>query len=204
MRTIKRMSFLLLAAAVFTGLFGVAALHAAGSTYDPTAESCSHGTFVACHADSASITNTDCQSCHGVKANDRSLDPLTFSAHKRHLKSAFMRFQVMEYGCGTCHVSTDVLQGSGATVNRQVDAAVCISCHGAFTESADAHVGDLSLTSPRGCTVAGCHNMGGLNDPAAKHAAAGYVNTFFATSRVYCTKCHGGLQFYVVEETDGF
>lgn len=146
------------------------------------------------HMDSDAITNTECTACHGQMANEASLDPLTFSAHKKHLKSAFLRFQVMPNGCGTCHADTDIEQGSGATVNKQVDAALCASCHGVFPASL--HGGEnLAVTSPRGCTA--CHT-----DPGTDHAGVAYVNQFFVLSKTYCTKCHGGLPFYAAEETN--
>ncbi len=154
------------------------------------------GNYQQSHLDSNTITNAECIGCHGQKANQPSLDPFTFSAHKKHLKTAFLRFQVMDDGCGTCHVSTDIEQGSGATVNKQVDAAFCQTCHGQFPASL--HGGEnLAVTSPRGCTASGCHT-----DPGAIHASVEYVNQFFVLSRTYCTKCHGGLPFFAAEETN--
>jgi mono/diheme cytochrome c family protein len=188
----KRLLAVAIAATVFAAGFGAAVVYAAYT-----------GNDIAAHKASSTITNAECIGCHGQKANEASLDPLTFSAHKRHLKSAYLRFQTMGDGCAACHASTDIEQGSGATVNKQVSAAVCASCHGVFRASA--HGGkDWVKTDPRSCTKAGCHNAGGSNDPAAAHAAAGYVNTFFARSRAYCAKCHGGLAFYAGEETTGF
>lgn len=155
----------------------------------------------AAHKSSAAITNSECITCHGQKANETSLDPFTFSAHKKHLKSAFLRFLPATNGCGECHESTDLDQGSGGTVNKQVDVAFCRTCHGDFTKSK--HSGtDYAATSPRGCLISGCHIVGGAEDPTAAHAAAGYVNTFFAASRTYCVKCHGKLKFYKLEETN--
>jgi hypothetical protein len=185
----KKLSSRLLAVAlmgtVFAAGLGTTAVFAAYSGNDTTA-----------HVNSATITNAECIACHGQKANESSLDPLTFSAHKKHLKSAFVRFASMTDGCGTCHASTDIEQGSGASVNKQVDAAFCVTCHGTFAASSATHGGvDLAATSPRGCTV--CHT-----DPAVIHAAVPYVNKFYCLSRTYCTKCHGGLDFYAVEETN--
>ncbi|MHB1342223.1 MAG: hypothetical protein ACYCX5_10765 [Coriobacteriia bacterium] len=192
MKLSKRICLLAVAGTIFAAGFGATTVWAAYS-----------GNDTAAHDASASITNTECQACHGVKANEASLDPLVFSAHKKHLKSAYLRFQVLTNGCGKCHVSTDIEQASGASVNKQVDAAVCASCHGTFPKASPSHLGvNLAVTAPRGCTVAGCHIAGGANDPAAAHAAAGYVNMFFATSRTYCTKCHGGLAFYATPETN--
>lgn len=159
------------------------------------------GNDIASHQASGDITNAECIACHGQKALERSLETATFTAHKRHLYSAYLRFQSMGDGCASCHASTDIEQGSGASVNKQVDAAVCASCHGAFP--AAAHGGNnWAAVNPRGCTASACHAAGGSGDPAAAHADAGYVNTFFAASRTYCTKCHGGLKFYAAEETN--
>lgn len=160
-----------------------------------------NGNDIAAHTSSATITNAECVACHGQKAFEPSLDVNTYSAHKRHLYSAFLRFTSMGDGCARCHVATDIEQGSGATVNKQVDVKVCASCHGKFPVSA--HGVDYAVTSPRGCTgTTSCHKAGGANDPAIAHVAAGYVNTYFAASRTYCTKCHGGLDFYNAEETN--
>lgn len=193
MRLSKRIALLAVAGTVFAAGFGATTVLAAYTGNDTLA-----------HQNSAAITNAECQTCHGVMANEATpLDPITFSAHKKHLKSAFLRFQVMGGGCAECHASTDIEQGSGATVNKQVDAAVCASCHGTFPKASVGHGGiDYALTAPRGCTISGCHNALGANDPAAAHVAAGYVNTFFASSRTYCTKCHGGLDFYATAETN--
>ncbi|RJQ53660.1 MAG: hypothetical protein C4521_07265 [Actinobacteria bacterium] len=159
------------------------------------------GNDTAAHLNSAAITNAECVGCHGQKANEASLDPVTYSAHKKHLKSAYLRFMTMSTGCGACHTSTDIDQGSGGSVNKQVDAAVCLSCHGGFPTSL--HGGNnYAAANPRGCRASGCHVAGSAHDPAAAHAAAGYVNTFFANSRTYCTKCHGNLKFYMMEETN--
>lgn len=187
----KRLFALAVAGTVFAAGFGSAVVFGAYA-----------GNDVQAHLNSGSITNAECIGCHGQKANEASLDPLTFSAHKRHLKSAYLRFQVATNGCATCHASTDIVQGSGATVNKQVHAGVCASCHGTFRKSAHGGINHLTA-DPRGCSVAGCHAPGGPNDPAAAHAAAGYVNTLFAKSRTYCAKCHGGLAFYAAEETTG-
>lgn len=158
------------------------------------------GNDTAAHKASASITNAECVACHGQKAFERSLDVNVYTAHKRHLYSAYLRFQSMGNGCAKCHVSTDIEQGSGASVNKQVDAALCASCHGKFPTTA--HGTDWATRDPRGCTADACHKAGSAGDPAAAHAAAGYVNTFFASSRTYCTKCHGGLKFFAAEETN--
>ena len=192
MKTIsKRLMAIAIAGTVFSAGFAVTAVFAAYS-----------GNDTAAHKSSATITNAECVACHGQKAYEPSLDVNTYSAHKRHLYSAFLRFTSMNDGCAQCHVATDIEQGSGATVNKQVDAQVCASCHGKFPVVK--HGGtDYAATSPRGCTATtSCHKGGGSKDPAIAHAAAGYVNTYFAASRTYCTKCHGGLDFYNIAETN--
>ena len=189
-RLSNRILAVAVAGTVFAAGFGATAVMAAYS-----------GNDTAAHKASATITNAECVACHGQKAFEQSLDANTYTAHKRHLYSAYLRFTALPNGCGECHASTDLEQGSGATVNKQVDAAVCASCHGAFPASKHGGI-NYALTDSRSCTKAGCHNAGGAEDPAAKHAAAGYVNTYFATSRTYCTKCHGGLDFFKSEETN--
>lgn len=170
--------------------FGVSAVMAAYS-----------GNDAAAHLSSSSITNAECIGCHGNRTFEQTLDTATFSAHKRHLYSAYLRFTSLPNGCGVCHVRTDIEQSSGATVNKQVASVFCASCHGVFPKTA--HGGtDWAVLDPRSCTRAGCHTAGGANDPAAAHAAAGYVNTFFASSRTYCIKCHGGIKLFVAEETN--
>lgn len=185
----SRLLVLAIAGTVFAAGFGTSAVIAAYS-----------GNDYAAHLDSGAITNAECIGCHGQKALETTLDPFTFSAHKRHLYSAFLRFQVMGDGCATCHESTDIEQGSGAVMGKQVDPAFCVTCHGKFAagDSTGPHGGlDLAAINPRGCTVAGCHT-----DPLTIHASVDYVNKFYTRSRTYCTKCHGGLDFYQVEETN--
>jgi len=183
-KTSSRLLVLAIAGTVLMAGFGTSAVLAAYS-----------GNDYAAHANSGAITNAECIGCHGQKALEQTLDPFTFSAHKRHLYSAFLRFQSEADGCGTCHESTDLWEGSGAVMGKQVDPAFCVTCHGKFTTTG--HGADLAAINPRGCTVAGCHT-----DPLTIHASVDYVNKFYTRSRTYCTKCHGGLDFYQVEETN--
>lgn len=178
----SRLMVLAVAGTVFAAGFGASAVLAAYS-----------GNSHAMHAGSAAVTNSECVGCHGQKALEVSLDPFTFTAHKRHLYSAFLRFQSMGDGCATCHPSTDVWEGSGAVIGKQVDPAFCVTCHGGFNASAHGDA-DLAAINPRGCTT--CHTA-----PAALHADVDYVNKMYTRGRAYCTKCHGGLDFYAVEET---
>jgi len=150
----------------------------------------------AAHLSPAAVTNAQCIGCHGQMALERSLDPQTFTAHKRHLYSAFLTFQTSPSGCVSCHQSTDTWDGDGATLGKQVDTDSCLACHGQFTATRHGGV-DLALTDPRGCTVSGCHS-----NPQAIHATVQNVNRFFTRGRAYCTKCHGGLDFYAAEETN--
>jgi hypothetical protein len=153
------------------------------------------------HLTSDEMTNATCIGCHGQMADEATpLDPMTFSAHKVHLRSAHLCFQTMEYGCATCHECTDLWEGSGAAVNRQVDIALCVSCHGTFTVSK--HGSDFARLSPRGCSARGCHNKNGPHDPAARHAEVEYVNVSNTASRSYCIQCHGGIALFAVEETN--
>ncbi len=80
----KRLTVLAIACAVFAAGFGASAVLA---TYT--------GGDYGAHKDPTDITNAECIGCHGQKALQRSLDPFTFSAHKRHLYSAFLRFQMI-------------------------------------------------------------------------------------------------------------
>lgn len=187
----KRILAVALATSIVSAGFGASTVWAAYTAGNDTAS----------HLASSAITNAECVTCHGNKALEKSLDTATFTGHKRHLYSAYLRFQSMGAGCAQCHVSTDIDQGSGASVNKQVDVELCRSCHGAFPASVHGGV-DWAKLNPRGCAADACHKAGSAGDPAAAHAAVGYVNTYFASSRTYCTKCHGGLKFYAVEETN--
>jgi len=181
----RRLLVLAVAGSVFMTGFGAAAVIAA-----------SGGNQTALHQASGTIPNTQCIACHGQQRLSRSLDPNTPTAHARHLFTAFLLYQNMERGCATCHVSTDVRDGSGAVMGRQVDPASCLRCHGTFTTTSHAGL-DQAALNPRGCTAAGCHS-----NPAAIHAGVEDVNKFFTRGRAFCTKCHGGLDFYAVEETN--
>jgi len=185
-RMSKRLMVLAMACAVFVAGFGASAVLA---TYT--------GGDYGAHKYPAGITNTECMSCHGQKALERSLDPQsTMMAHRRHLYSAFMRFMMIDDGCVTCHQETELFEGSGAALRRQVDTAFCVSCHGIFRESTvGLHTENFAETEPRRCTR--CHTGA---PTGATHAGVDYVNQYYTRSRAFCTKCHGGLVFYPVEE----
>jgi len=182
----SRLLVLAVAGTVFVSGFGTAAVIAGVASVNQQAA----------HQNPGAATNAQCIACHGQMALQPTLDPQTFSAHQRHLFSAFLTYQTSPTGCVSCHVSTDTWEGDGAMVGRQVNPDYCLTCHGQFTASRHGNL-DFALTDPRGCTVSGCHS-----NPQAIHAAVANVNPFFTRGRAYCTKCHGGLDFYAAEETN--
>jgi hypothetical protein len=121
------------------------------------------------------------------------------------LDSALLRFGELADGCATCHESTDIEEGSGASVGKQVDAEVCADCHGAFPSSAHDGIAIMPSCSGWQCHAAGCvdcHGHGTALDPAAVHAAVGYVDVTAASDPAACPQCHGGLALYAVTERD--
>ncbi|MCZ7665206.1 MAG: S-layer homology domain-containing protein [Thermoleophilia bacterium] len=148
------------------------------------------------HLDSGSVANTQCIACHGDKANEVSLDPAIPSVHALHLNADVLAFAEMEKGCGVCHVSTDIREGSGGSIGTQVDPLFCLSCHGTFAKSR--HGGsDWAATNPTGCSM--CHGAGSALDPAGTHEATPYVNVPPGQG---CSSCHGGLALFAAEETN--
>lgn len=152
--------------------------------------------LVTLHLDSGNITNTQCIGCHGDKADEVSLDPTIPSVHALHLSADTLAFADMQKGCGACHVSTDIRDGSGASLGKQVDPLLCLSCHGIFAKSS--HGGtDWAATNPTGCSM--CHSAGSALDPAGAHEATPYVNV---SAEQGCPSCHGGLALFAAEETN--
>ena len=86
---------------------------------------------------------------------------------------------------------------------KQVKPDVCESCHGAFDADSVGHGGNDYVTDdPRGCAV-DCHVPGGggsAGDPDSAHSSADYINTRYASSSVFCVRCHGELAWYQTNE----
>lgn len=80
--------------------------------------------LVELHEHSGEIPDSYCITCHGDMTDDFTLDPDVVGIHTLHKDE-------INYACTTCHVSTDLIHGSGALLLKQVSSeAVCDKCHG--------------------------------------------------------------------------
>ena len=79
-----------------------------------------HASFSATDSD-----NNQCIECHGDMTDRVTLSDTILPFHERHEQIT------PDHRCVDCHTSVDLLEGSGATLRKQVDAeAVCSPCHG--------------------------------------------------------------------------
>ena len=150
------------------------------------------------HKNSGTEASGKCVACHGNKAVSRTLDPNVLSAHRLHLRSPnkVLRFRMF---CNRCHISTDEVEESGASLRKQVSSDICLRCHGTFrTTGISAHNG-VSPTDTT-CLNSGCHNS--RAEVRRDHRAAKAPVTSKAARIEYCSKCHGGLPLFAVEETN--
>lgn len=89
--------------------------------------------LVAVHSGGASpppvFSDDNCRACHGDRAAEKAAGSLLPPFHTLMITHG-------EIGCTRCHRTVDVAQGSGATLNQQVDAmAVCTECHPGYPVS---------------------------------------------------------------------
>ncbi|MFQ5858022.1 MAG: cytochrome c3 family protein [Anaerolineae bacterium] len=129
------------------------------------------------HIEAATLTPAWCIACHGNKADEVSLDPAYPTAHRVHLTSALL---ILE--CTTCHQSVDLLQGSAASLRKQVDVELCATCHSPFPSVMQSEWQNLDCT--------GCHA-----NWQERMARATLVNLDAITAQD-CLKCHGGAAWY--------
>ncbi len=74
------------------------------------------------HSDLTQVATADCVQCHGDKSQEESLDPSIDTPHAIHIP--------MLEDCSYCHKSADLLEGSAASLMKQVSADICAGCHG--------------------------------------------------------------------------
>lgn len=80
--------------------------------------------LIAIHAQSGTLPQAACITCHGDMTDESSLDPDIVAPHVLHA-------QKINFLCTDCHVKTDLVAESGANVRRQVSAEnICDQCHG--------------------------------------------------------------------------
>lgn len=91
-------------------------------TPTPTPTPKTMGDLIAFHQDLTKVTSDQCVSCHGNKADEKSLNPDIKTPHAIHIP--------ILKECNTCHKKADLLEESAATLRKQVDPQVCYSCHG--------------------------------------------------------------------------
>ncbi len=81
------------------------------------------GDIIELHSDLTQVATAECVECHGDKSQEQSLDPDIDSPHVTHMP--------ILKDCNVCHKSADLLQGSAASLMKQVSAEeVCAQCHG--------------------------------------------------------------------------
>lgn len=80
------------------------------------------GELIALHEDLTEVASDECIGCHGNKAEETSLDPDIETAHAIHIP--------MIEECNSCHKGADLLEGSAASLRKQVDPQICFGCHG--------------------------------------------------------------------------
>lgn len=129
------------------------------------------------HLEPSTVSLAQCFRCHGDKAREESLDPLVPTAHRVHLTSSLLNVE-----CVTCHQSVDLLQGSAASLRKQVDVELCVACHSPFPSVMQAEWKELDCTT--------CHS-----DWQERMAEVALVNLDAITAED-CLKCHGGAAWY--------
>ena len=87
------------------------------------------------HVNAGKRNNKECLACHaGVLrevsvskecAKDASLAKACTKYHRMHLQSKL----ATPKNCADCHQSTDLRNGSGAALRKQVDPQICAGCH---------------------------------------------------------------------------
>ena len=74
-------------------------------------------------AGNVAFTATNCEACHGDRANEKSADPAKPPWHALPVHNGLTCTQM-------CHTTTiDLLQDSGASLRKQVAVSVCKGCH---------------------------------------------------------------------------
>ncbi len=80
------------------------------------------GELIELHSDLTKLPAAQCIDCHGNKAEETSLQADIKTPHTIHIPI------VKE--CNVCHKKADLLEGSAATLRKQVDPQTCKGCHG--------------------------------------------------------------------------
>ncbi len=135
----------------------------------------------------------------------------------------------VDYGCAKCHQETTpptYYEGNTSVtkpdaeneLNREVRPGVCIECHGMFRTTKHKFDGvEYDYVALRTeCTS--CHNPDGPGlRPEDAHGAAPlessssidpftagvwWINQRYANTKSFCSRCHGGLAWFQVEETN--
>ncbi len=91
-------------------------------TPTPAPTAMAMGDLIPLHQDLTKVATTRCVSCHGNKAEEKSLNPDIKTPHSIHIP-------VLKE-CNGCHKKADLLEKSAAALRRQVDPQVCSGCHG--------------------------------------------------------------------------
>lgn len=129
------------------------------------------------HLEASTLTTAQCIGCHGNKADEVSLDPTFPTAHRVHLTSTLLNVK-----CITCHQRVDLLQGSAASLRRQVDVELCATCHSPFPSVMQPAWRNLDCTT--------CHS-----NWRERMSEVTLVNLDAITAQD-CLKCHGGAAWY--------
>jgi nitrate/TMAO reductase-like tetraheme cytochrome c subunit len=132
------------------------------------------------HLVSADATNRECLSCHQVVLTAKALDGKTKTPHEVHMTSMLLQFM-----CVDCHKSTDLREGSGAAVRRQVSPQFCARCHSPFSKKMTA-----DMREQPACVE--CHEDWKKNKTKKGAREVAIENV----GNKDCIICHGGKSWY--------
>lgn len=145
--------------------------------------------YVDLHRKSGTLSDSVCIGCHGNKKYEKSLNSNYPTFHAVHLNS-----NLMLLNCKTCHVSTDIIEKSAASLRRQVSVIEkndfgCVTCHSKFSDDMD----ELGVTISSRC--ANCHSGYKHEKPYINQSN---LNGEAKANGGNCWKCHGGKSWYQV------
>ncbi len=145
--------------------------------------------LIALHEDLTNVEKSECIDCHSNKAEETSLNPDIETPHVIHIP-------IMDE-CNVCHKKADLLEGSAAALQKQVDPQICNGCHGPggsapqLYQVEPASVGETS--EPTTVTPVIPHTLEGHDDCLMCHQEGGlkpFPSNHVGRTNDTCTMCH--------------